>query len=319
MSERRGLAVAGTHGKSTTAAMLAEILIAHGFDPLVVAGGALLGQTSGGRFGRGDWLVAEACEYRANFLHLKPEVAAILGIEHDHFDYFQSRAQLDNAFQQFAGQVSGVLLTLDSCSTSLRLAQAAAARHETFGVRPGSTWQAAEPQLSRGRFCFELRHQGVDIGPVRLRVPGRHNVLNALAAAGLAHHAGASDAAICRGIERFAGIHRRLELLGEHGGIALIDDFAHHPTEITASLKTVRQLYPGRRLWCVFQPHQVSRTARLLDSLAASLQNADKLVVAEIYRAREVARPCARRTWRSGRRPWGPMWSGFAVAGRVKR
>ena len=138
-----------------------------------------------------------------------------------------------------------------------------------------------------GQTSFEIRHFGQPLCEVRLQMPGRHNVLNALAAAALAWANGATAGQIAAGLDSFAGLHRRLELLGTWRGVALVDDYAHHPTEVTAALDAVRHLFPHRRVWCVFQPHQVSRTARLLDELAASLQNADRVLVAEIFRARE--------------------------------
>jgi UDP-N-acetylmuramate--alanine ligase len=140
-----------------------------------------------------------------------------------------------------------------------------------------------------GNYTFELWQAGELLGEVALQVPGRHNVANAVAAAALASHAGAAPAGICRGLAQFRGLRRRLESLGEPGGVALIDDFAHHPTEVGASLAAVKLKYPGRRVWCIFQPHQASRTRALLDELAGSLHNAGKIFVADIYRAREPA------------------------------
>jgi UDP-N-acetylmuramate--alanine ligase len=140
----------------------------------------------------------------------------------------------------------------------------------------------------RGLYSFRIRCRERLVCDVKLCVPGRHNVSNALAAAALASHCGATGTAIRGGLERFAGLVRRLEWIGEHREIAILDDYAHHPTAVAASLATVRQMYPERRLWCVFEPHQVSRTRHLLDEFARSLQNADKIIVAEIFRAREA-------------------------------
>jgi len=289
MQSRSGVAVAGTHGKSTTTAMAAEIVTGAGFDPTVVVGGAAIGGHSGGRHGRSRWMLVEACEYRANFRHMRPEMAAILNIEPDHFDCFPSTTDLEEAFAAFARQVprEGLVLARAECAATRRAVAGLDCTRELFGLTSGATWQATALRQRRGYYSFQIRCRGRLLCDVKLAVAGLHNVLNALAAAALASHCGATALDIRAGLERFAGLKRRLQLLGEVREIALVDDYAHHPTEVAATLTTLRQMYPGRRLWCVFQPHQASRLARLLDDLAHSLQNADKFVVADIYRARE--------------------------------
>jgi len=289
MSGRRGLAVAGTHGKSTTTAMAAELLVEAGLDPTVVYGAAPLGGHSGGRPGRGELMLVEACEYRANFLHLAAHSAAILGIEPDHFDCYRSLDELEHAFAQFARSVpdDGLVLARADCRATLRVTAGLRCRVETFGLEPTADWSARHLARRLGRYEFGIFHRGHDVVDVRLKVPGRHNVPNALAAAALAWHNGATPDQIARALGRFRGIARRIEAVGSWGGIAIVDDYAHHPTEVSAALRCVRELYPGRRLWCVFQPHQASRTGHLLDELAASLQNADIVVVCEVFRARE--------------------------------
>ena len=157
----------------------------------------------------------------------------------------------------------------------------------TSPLEAEADWSAGGLRAWQGCYGFELSYRGRKLGEVSLRVPGRHNVLNALAAAALAHANGVTSELAIRGLGRFRGLHRRLEVLGTWGGVLLVDDYAHHPTEVAASLETLRVMEPGRRLWCVFQPHQTSRTEHLLDELAASLQNADRVLVADIFRARE--------------------------------
>ncbi len=289
MESRLGVAVAGTHGKSTTTAMAAEIMAAAGLDPTVVCGAAPIGKDSGGHLGRGRWMVAEACEYRANFRHLEPRIAAILGIEADHFDCFAAPAELEEAFARFARAVpaDGLIIARDDCAATRRAIRDIRCTSESFGVAATATWRASELGERRGLYSMSIRCRQRLVCDVKLRVPGRHNVSNALAAAALASHCGATGSAIRTGLERFAGLHRRLELVGEHNDIAILDDYAHHPTEVAAALAAVRQMYPARRVWCVFQPHQASRTRHLLDEFAHSLQNADKVVIAEIFRARE--------------------------------
>jgi len=286
---RRTLAIAGTHGKSTTTGMAAHLLIEAGCDPTVFCGAAPLGKTSGGRAGQSDLLLIEACEYRANFLHLRPRHALILGIEPDHFDCFDSPQQLQRAFVRFAASVpaDGLVLARHDCSSTRRVIVGLTCRVETLGLDPDADWSAENLVEESGLFRFGIRHQGRKVCDVRLRVPGRHNVLNALAAAALACENGLSGQQVAAGLAGFPGLHRRLEMRGVWRGVTLIDDYAHHPTEVAAALAAVHGMFPRRRVWCVFQPHQVSRTERLLDELAASLQNADKVLVSEIFRARE--------------------------------
>ena len=236
-------------------------------------------------------MLVEACEYRANFLHLRPSQAAILGIEPDHFDCYDSLEQLEDAFRRFASLLpgDGFLLARHDCPSTRRVTAGLRCRVESFGFSADADWSAwiTPRPMDGGRFRFEIRRFGRRLCDVRLPVPGEHNVLNALAAAALAYENGLSADQISAGLGSFRGLHRRLEMLGTWRGATLIDDYAHHPTEVTAALTAVRQMFPRARVWCVFQPHQASRTARLLDELAASLQDADRVLVAEIFRARE--------------------------------
>jgi UDP-N-acetylmuramate--alanine ligase len=290
MQSRRGVAVAGTHGKSTATAMAGQILAAAGLDPTVLVGAAPIGSRSGGRYGQGSLLVAEACEYRAGFCHLRPEMAAILNVEPDHFDCYPTAADLEDAFARFARALpaDGLLMAAADCPAVGRVCGGLDCDVETFGLGPDATWQATQLEGRRGYYGFRICCRQRPVCDVKLPVPGRHNVLNALAAAALASHCGAGGEAIRAGLEQFVGLRRRLQLLGEVREVALVDDYAHHPTEVAAALATLAEMYPDRRVWCVFQPHQHSRLARLLDEFAASLQNADKLVLADVFCAREA-------------------------------
>jgi UDP-N-acetylmuramate--alanine ligase len=304
---RHTVAIAGTHGKSSTTAMAAHLLIHAGLDPTVICGATPMGTTSGGRAGRSGLMLIEACEYRANFLHLRPQHAAILGIEPDHFDCYDTLEQLEGAFRQFAESIptNGFLLARHDCPSTRRVTAGLSCQVESFGLSADADWSAHALGQEVGRFQFEIRHKDGLFCKTRLQVFGLHNVLNALAAAALAWENGVSAAQIASGLADFPGLHRRLEVLGAYRGkgdspifanakigtvpsrVTLIDDYAHHPTEISAALAAVRLMFPHSRVWCVFQPHQASRTARLLDELAESLQNADMVMVAEIFRARE--------------------------------
>jgi len=293
----RTLAIAGTHGKSTVTAMAAEILIRAGLDPTVICGASPIARhengtaETGGRNGKGDIALVEACEYRENFLHLAPEAAAILNIEPDHFDYYRSTEQLTAAFEKFASQVSptGLLIVGSESSRAASIAKATDRNVTTFGLSADADWRATNLQQNRGRYRFELMRHGRLLTTVTLAIPGRHNVLNALAAAALTRHCGVSSQQIAQGLAFFAGLKRRLESRGRWHRTPWVDDYAHHPTEVKAALLAVRQMFPRRRIFCVFQPHQASRLTILLDELAASLQNADKLAVTKVFRAREGA------------------------------
>jgi UDP-N-acetylmuramate--alanine ligase len=325
------IAVAGTHGKSTTAAMLGQILGDAGMDPTVFCGAAPLGQISGGRPGGRELFVVEACEYRRNFLHFHPQQAAILGVELDHFDCYPTLADLEAAFTQFARQIpeSGYLLVRHDCAVSQRAARAASCRVESFGLASEADWSASVEAascrlLSNDAARCRVFFRGCSQFDVQLPLPGRHQVLNTLAAAVLARQNGVTPEQIRESLARFPGLRRRFEIIGcFHGGgrlkghpkqsegsrenaeilrsaqndivalepiphdVVWIDDYAHHPTEVEATLQTVRQVFPDRRILCIFQPHQALRTARLLDEFAQSLQNAEIVLIADIYRARE--------------------------------
>ncbi len=289
MQPHTGVAVAGTHGKSTTTAMASEILLTAELDPTYVVGATSIGGVSGGHSGRGRTMVVEACEYRANFCQLQADIAAVLNVEPDHFDWFESHAQLKAAFRRFVRQVpsSGLVLARADCATTTEIVKHLDCTVETFGMKDTSTWQARNLSSRRGYYSFELCCRGQRVCAVKLPVPGRHNVYNAVAAAALASHCGASAGAIRTALESFTGLRRRLQLLGEVRDVALVDDYAHHPTEVAAAIAALREMYPGRRLICAFQPHQASRLAHLLDEFARSLENADKIVVADVFAARE--------------------------------
>ena len=298
MAPRAGLAIAGTHGKSTTTALAGEMLKQAKLAPTIIGGAAPLGCNSGGCFGRGRHVLVEACEYRENFLHLAPQIAVLLGIEHDHFDCFNAFAEVEQAFARFVERVprDGLILAHAGCPATMRVAKQSGRRVATFGLGAAADWRAIGLRSFRGRYAFQVLRHGHRVADVRLSIPGVHNVTNALAAAALAGELGVEASAIERGLSQFAGLQRRLEIRGSWREIVLVDDYAHHPTEIAAGLKAVRERFPGRRVWCVFQPHQASRTTALLDEFASSLHNADRVAVAEIFRAREAPGESAENT-----------------------
>ena len=295
MQHQRGVAIAGTHGKTTTTSMVSLILLRADLKPSFVIGGNVeqLGGLGGlgGAFGGGKILVAEACEYDRSFWNFRPEVAVITNVDRDHMDYFRDDADLVDAFRGFAQRVKpgGALIVNADDRRSCEAAHGVDVRKVTFGFGLDAEWRADPAQCARleGRTCFRVWHAGRDMGEFQLLVPGRHNILNALAAAAASAAMGVEVAAIRKALAIYRGAGRRLERVAGVKGIELLDDYGHHPTEIAAALSAVREDYPDRRLWCVFQPHQYSRTRILLEDFAKSFGDADRVVVPDIFPARD--------------------------------
>jgi UDP-N-acetylmuramate--alanine ligase len=290
MGLRTGIAVAGTHGKSTTTAMLAYILRQAGTDPTFVIGAEVKQLDGGSGVGDGQHFVVEACEYDRSFWNYHPHFAAILNVEEDHLDCFADLTAIIAAFNGFARQVSadGVIIANGEDPAVMKAVDGAAAKVETFGLEEGAIWRAVNLSSERGHYSFDLLHQGnlhlrISIG----NLPGHHQVANATAAAALAHHAGVKPEDVADALSKFTGAERRLSMRGEIGGIMLLDDYGHHPTEVQVTLRAIRERYPGRRLWVIFQPHQHSRTRFLLDDFAKSFGQADRLLVPDIYFVRD--------------------------------
>jgi UDP-N-acetylmuramate--alanine ligase len=289
MQGRAGVCIAGTHGKSTTAAMVASILRDAGRDPSACIGAELCEPGISGWAGKGELFVVESCEYRRSFLDLSPTFATILSVEPDHFDCFGDFEETCRAFQQFASRVrpGGLLLVNGDNPPAVAAASETTARVETFSTSPRGDWQAFSLAPNSRGVNFSVRHRDTFFADMFLTLPGRHNVENALAAIALCHHLGVSSADIARSLARFRGIRRRFEHKGTWRGLILIDDYAHHPTEVRSTLKAARERFGRRRLWCVFQPHQVSRTRVLLREFGESLALCDELLLVPVYAARE--------------------------------
>jgi UDP-N-acetylmuramate--alanine ligase len=286
-SRRRLLAVAGTHGKTSTAAMCIWALRATGADPSFFLGGELPGAGPGGAatnagWGEGEWVVAEADESDASFLKLRPEVAVITNLELDHHSRWSSLAELSEAFAAFAAPASALLTGAD-----VRLPGQLGQRVVRFALEPAEAdLIATEIGLPPGAGSrFHARGAGID-AKVTLGVPGRHNVANALAALGTIHLAGFDAAESAAALAGFPGVARRLELKGEVNGARIYDDYAHHPTEVAATLEAARELRP-RRLIAAFQPHLYSRTKALAPEFGSALATADEIAVLDVYPARE--------------------------------
>ncbi|MEE8107392.1 MAG: UDP-N-acetylmuramate--L-alanine ligase [Planctomycetota bacterium] len=279
---RRMCAVAGTHGKTTTTALLAYALREAGADPSFVLGGVAPQLGGGAGLGRGDLFVAEACEYDRSFLHFQPEAAIVTNVEADHLDYYRDLVEIVAAFRSFVTLVGDLLVLHDSLYETLGRAGGVRARVRTYGFSHGA--QVRLEPLGRKDGLTEFRALNRKF---RLRLPGRHNLLNAGAVVTLAHELGADMDAIGDALEEFSGVGRRLQVVGRARGVAVIDDYAHHPTEVAAGLQALREEYSPRRLWCVFQPHQYSRTKRFLSEFAHVLRGADRVVIPDIFAARD--------------------------------
>ncbi len=285
------VAVAGTHGKTTTSAMISWVLTETALDPTFIVGGLLQNLGTNARAGSGPHFVIEADEYDRAFLGLSPCVAVVASMEHDHPDCYPTLEEMMAAFHEFAGRVAedGLLIVCgedpDSSDLGARM-QAEGRRVETYGLGTGCDWRARGVELGNSA-AFEVWHKGKLLGTCALQIPGRHNVLNALAALAACHEVGVDFGVAAAALTRFRGTARRFEIKGQVQGITVVDDYAHHPTEIEATLAAARLKYPGRPIWAVFQPHTYSRTATLLDSFAASFGEANHVIVTKIYAARE--------------------------------
>lgn len=285
------IAVAGTHGKTTTTSMLSEIFMTADMDPTLLIGGVYSGIGSNTRIGKSGLMVTEACEYTNSFLSFFPKYACILNVEADHMDFFKDLDEIYDSFHSFARLLpgDGALVIGSNIDVFKRLTDDLSCRIITFGERETDNVSASDISYdANGLPTFTLRAPslGVAAVTVSLKVPGHHNVLNALAAFALARLAGATAEQITEGLGRFSGAHRRFEHKGVRDGITIVDDYAHHPTEIAATLAAAGRV-PHGRLWCVFQPHTYTRTKVFLHAFAASLKAADHVILLPIYAARE--------------------------------
>lgn len=292
MQGHRGLVVAGTHGKSTTTALLAHLLLSADRSPSVIIGAETRSPSQwSGRYGSGIDFIAEGCEYRRNFLKLPTQHGAILGIEPDHFDYFSSFDDTIAAFREFAEAIpaSGSLTVRAADPAVAAAVSTASCTVESFSLTAPADWSVANLRRQPGETEFQVLHRARPLFSARLRLPGLHNVENALAAIALATRAGVPTESIARSLPTFSGIRRRFEIVRREAGITWIDDYAHHPTAIRATLRTVREEYPSARIRTLFQPHQTTRTEQLMDQFAASFVDADEILVAPVFGAREQA------------------------------
>ena len=283
MSEKIGVCISGTHGKTTTTAMAGKILIDNGLDPTVVVGSEVPTLGGNAHVGRGPLFLAESCEYRRHFLNYSPIHLIITNMELDHPDYFKDLEDVVDAFRTLAAKLppTGHLVIWADDPSRHRIQTAAPVT--TYGFSAAADLRAVNVSYDHLGSHFDIIQGNTLLGHLDLLVFGRHNILNALAVVALTQRLGLPIDAILGSLAGFTGTKRRLERLGTHNGAIIVDDYAHHPTEIRTTLDGVRRSYPGRRIRAVFQPHTFSRTEKLLYEFSESFRDADEVVLAEIF------------------------------------
>ena len=292
MDNYAGIAICGTHGKSTTSGWLSFVMEQGGERPNYIVGAEIpqLGGSSGS--GESELFVAEACEYDRSFLNLRPKIAVILNIEQDHLDYYKDEDEIIETFANFSDNIvnDGVLVVLGDDKNVQKCVKNRKSETKcvTFGLKEDCNYTAKNIKIVGGLHEFDVYKNGAILGRTGISLAGEHNILNALAVVAAAVEAGMDAGLVLELLGRFTGIDRRLMLKACMGGITVVDDYAHHPTEIRASLQAIRQRFSPERILCIFQPHQYSRTRFLLDDFAESFKLADITVVPEIYFVRDT-------------------------------
>lgn len=292
MAERLGIAISGTHGKSTTTGMAAYALLRCGADPSFVVGGTVPQLEGSSRSGGGQAFVVEACEFDRSFHNLYPSVAVITNIEADHLDcYAGGLEEIVESFHVFAARVplDGRIIANGQDANVRRALAGINAAVEHFGIedQPTLDWSTRVLGEERGCYSGQVFHDGQPVAKLALSIPGRHNLYNATCALAACHQAGVDLQKAADALGEFTGVDRRMSELGRYNGAIVVDDYGHHPTEIRTTLRALREKYRPGRLVCVFQPHQHSRTRYLLDEFATSFVDADLTVLPDIYAARD--------------------------------
>lgn len=288
MTEKKGIAVAGTHGKTTTSTMLSLVLENAGLDPAMAIGGEVKNIGGNAKDGNGEYFVAEACEYDRSFLDLHPYAAIITNIEEDHLDTYGDLKHILESFREFVGQIDpkGFLIVSEWDNNIKEITSAYHGKLITYGLSEGE-FRASDVRVCGHTTVFGVKKGSEYLGDITLIIPGAHNILNALAVCACALEIGVPFKKIVETLRQFTGAKRRFEIKGEKNGILVIDDYAHHPTEIQATLDGLKSFYPQSKAWCVFQAHQYSRTRFLLSDFAKSFKNIDHVIIPEIYEARD--------------------------------
>lgn len=283
----KAVCVAGTHGKTTTSAMIAQTLLEGGFDPSAFIGGKVKALGGSGRAGKSDIFVVEACEFVDTFLKLSNDISVILNIDNDHLDYFGSIENSIKSFRKFASNSTGPVIVNGDDANTMKAVDGLDKEIITFGWSNKNDYYAADVRFLGGaKSGYTLMHHGKPICEIRLSIPGKHNILNSMACAAVCLYLGMNPDEMAEHIDKFPGAGRRFEILGEVNGVTIADDYAHHPTEIAATLKAAKEM-DFHEVWAVFQPFTYSRTALLMDDFVTALSVADHVVMSEIMGSRE--------------------------------
>ena len=283
----KAVCVAGTHGKTTTSAMIAQTLLEGGFDPSAFIGGKVKALGGSGRAGKSDIFVVEACEFVDTFLKLSNDISVILNIDNDHLDYFGSIENSIKSFRKFASNSTGPVIVNGDDANTMKAVKGLDKEIITFGWSNKNDYYAADVRFLGGaKSGYTLMHHGKPICEIRLSIPGKHNILNSMACAAVCLYLGMNPEEMAEHIDKFPGAGRRFEILGEVNGVTIADDYAHHPTEIAATLKAAKEM-DFHEVWAVFQPFTYSRTALLMDDFVTALSVADHVVMSEIMGSRE--------------------------------
>ena len=289
MRMKYGIAIAGTHGKTTTTSMMAIVLTHAGIDPTCVIGGKLDALGSNAKLGRGKFLVAEADESDGSFMHLSPTIAVVTNIDEDHLDFYSGIEEIREIFIDFINKVpfyGRAILCLDDPQIQEILPEVKK-RYLTYGLSSQADFYATEIRMRQGRTSFMAHYQGAELGRISFRMPGRHNVLNALAVLAVAMELAVPFSTIVGGFRNFGGVQRRFQVRDEIGGVMIVDDYGHHPVEVRATLAAAQAGWK-KRVVAVFQPHRYSRTKALFDDFLTAFYLADKLIVTDVYAAGEL-------------------------------
>lgn len=283
----KAVCVAGTHGKTTTSAMIAQTLLEGGFDPSAFIGGKVKALGGSGRAGKSDIFVVEACEFVDTFLKLSNDISVILNIDNDHLDYFGSIENSIKSFRKFASNSTGPVIVNGDDANTMKAVDGLDKEIITFGWSNKNDYYAADVRFLGGaKSGYTLMYHGKPICEIRLSIPGKHNILNSMACAAVCLYLGMNPEEMAEHIDKFPGAGRRFEILGEVNGVTIADDYAHHPTEIAATLKAAKEM-DFHEVWAVFQPFTYSRTALLMDDFVTALSVADHVVMSEIMGSRE--------------------------------
>jgi len=290
MENKCGIAIAGTHGKSTTASMISLLLEKSGFDPTVVVGGELNNFKNNAKLGKGHHIVVEADESDGSFLELNPHIAIVTNIEDDHLDHYENMANILKDFGKFIEKVpdNGQIILCRDCDNVKKLIKQYSRRYVSYGIFSQADIMAKDIELNNLNSKSKIFRQGEKIGELYLKVAGYHNILNALAATAVALELGINFSEIAKILDTFQGVHRRMEIVAStDNNILIIDDYAHHPTEIKATLSSLKSSWQNRRIVAVFQPHRYSRTKLLAKKFGQAFFDADCVIINDIYSANE--------------------------------